>query len=400
MIQTIFSSQTGAPVLSGTAGSLISVLDACLVTGFNTVTVASATFSAGTVTLNISAGHHFVVDQYITVSGANEADYNGTFKVTAATTTTVQYAITGTPTSPATGTITAKVAPLGWTKPFSDAGNHAAYRPAAGNRLYLRIDDNGPVTTGSYGLSYRTAEAYMLEDMTDINTWTPATGYAKCYIRKAQNLTTTARPWILIGDEKRFYLFINWSETYPDVYSPYFFGDIVSFKSGDVWNTLLIGHYGLSSDSYNPNNYNVGAGLYNLSNTSINKGILLVKSSLQSGGYISGLLVNGCQYRTDTYWQFGTDKIAYPNSADNGLFFQPVFVQEQTNLPNIRGSMPGLWAPFQLPIVSAGYGQFICSIGGVSRTILVVRCGVPYDGNNSNITPYSNPSIDLTGPWE
>lgn len=400
MIQTFFSSQVGAPVLSGTAGSLISVLDACLVTGFNTKTIDSATFASGVVTLNISSGHNFVVGQYITVAGANETAYNGTYQVTAATTTTVQYAITGTPASPATGTITAQVAPLGWSKPFSDASNHAAYRQAAGNQLYMRIDDNGPVTTGSYGLSYLTAIAYLLETMTDINTWTPATGYAQCYIRKAQNLTATARPWIIIGDGSRFYLFTSWSESFPDTYSPYFFGDILSYKAGDMWQTLLAGHYALDSDNYNPNNYNLFSALYNLANTATGKGMSLARSSSQIGGNISALLVNGGVCGMAIYAPFGVGGLAFPNTSDNGLFFQPVFVQERTNPPNIRGAMPGLWTPFQSPVTIAGYLTFSVLISGVMRSMLVVRCSQPYDGTSPSVSPYSNMAIDLTGPWQ
>ena len=400
MIQTFFSSQVGAPVLSGTAGSLISVLDACLVTGFNTKTVDSATFASGTVTLSISSGHNFVVGQYITVAGANETAYNGTYQVTAITSTTVQYAITGTPTSPATGTITAKIAPLGWSKPFSDASNHAAYQPAAGNQLYLRVDDNGPVT-GSYGVSYRTAVAYLLETMSDINTWTPASGYAQCYIRKAQNLTATARPWIIIGDASRFYFFTNWSETYPDTYSPYFFGDILSYKTGDIWQTLLAGHYGLYFDSsYSPNIDNLFCALYSLANTVAGKGMYLARSSSQIGAFMSALLVNGTFSASGAYAPFGTGSLAYPNSSDNGLFFQPVSVQEQTNLPNIRGAMPGLWTPFQLPVTTAGYGTFSISISGAVRSMLVVRCAQPVDASTLNPSPYSNMALDITGPWQ
>ena len=45
---------------------------------------------------------------------------------------------------PASGTISAKYAPVpGWEKPFS-AANKAVYRATTGNRFYYRVDDSLP----------------------------------------------------------------------------------------------------------------------------------------------------------------------------------------------------------------------------------------------------------------
>jgi hypothetical protein len=79
-------------------------------------------------TATISAGHAYRREQVVEIAGADQPEYNGQFRVVA-TTTTFTFAVTGTPASPATTatSLTAKVAPLGWEKPFSGT-NKAAYR--------------------------------------------------------------------------------------------------------------------------------------------------------------------------------------------------------------------------------------------------------------------------------
>ena len=47
------SDMRGAPVVSGTAGTLIAMLDACLVTGFGVVTATSVTVSGGVATATL-----------------------------------------------------------------------------------------------------------------------------------------------------------------------------------------------------------------------------------------------------------------------------------------------------------------------------------------------------------
>ncbi|EPD32955.1 hypothetical protein HMPREF9701_06413, partial [Delftia acidovorans CCUG 274B] len=46
-VKHFLSSMTGAPVLSGTVGSMIALLDALLVTGFDTKTLTSLTVVGG-----------------------------------------------------------------------------------------------------------------------------------------------------------------------------------------------------------------------------------------------------------------------------------------------------------------------------------------------------------------
>lgn len=67
--------------------------------------VTSITRASSTATVTTTASHGYVTGQYITISGAVESDYNGTYVVTVTGATTFTYTVSNSPSSPATGTI-------------------------------------------------------------------------------------------------------------------------------------------------------------------------------------------------------------------------------------------------------------------------------------------------------
>ncbi len=120
------SAMEGAPLLSsGVAGaahttnpgSLIALLKAVLVTGFGIKSVSSLVYSsaAQTITATVSAGHKYLVDQVIELSGANESGFNGEFRVLSVTSTTVVMGLdNGTPSAVnATGSLSLNIPSLG-----------------------------------------------------------------------------------------------------------------------------------------------------------------------------------------------------------------------------------------------------------------------------------------------
>jgi len=121
-VKFVTETMPGAPVLSGTPGALISLLDALLVTGFGLRTATSVVVAGGvaTVTLSSNALNANLLHSVILVDGvaAPMADLNGEQRVTAASTTTLQFA-TAVADGTATGTITVKSAPAGWEKLYS-----------------------------------------------------------------------------------------------------------------------------------------------------------------------------------------------------------------------------------------------------------------------------------------
>lgn len=139
------SGMTGAPQIANNWGDLVTMLDACLINGFALKAIDTLTFADGIATATISSGHAYRPFQVVEIAGAEQPEYNGQFRVLTTTMTTFTYAVTGTPVSPATTatSLSAKVAPLGWEKPFAGT-NKAAYRsknPASPQNILL-IDDS------------------------------------------------------------------------------------------------------------------------------------------------------------------------------------------------------------------------------------------------------------------
>ena len=104
----------GIPQLTNVFGALTALLDAVLVTGFNLKTLDSLTCTDGVATATVSSGHGYTVNQVVLITGASPPEYNGEHIVLSANASTFTFALAGSPTSPATGTIACKAAPLGF----------------------------------------------------------------------------------------------------------------------------------------------------------------------------------------------------------------------------------------------------------------------------------------------
>lgn len=75
------------------------------------LTVSSITRSSTTATVTTSTDHNLLAGQSVIIAGAGQSEYNGTFVVLAVTSSTIfTYTVSGSPATPATGTITAKKA--------------------------------------------------------------------------------------------------------------------------------------------------------------------------------------------------------------------------------------------------------------------------------------------------
>jgi hypothetical protein len=72
--------------------------------------VASITRSSATATVTTSASHGYSTDDWITIAGASQSGYNGSFRITKTAATTFTYDLgTLTPATPASGTMTARI---------------------------------------------------------------------------------------------------------------------------------------------------------------------------------------------------------------------------------------------------------------------------------------------------
>lgn len=95
-----------AAILTAGDGSQYEVTANATVTAFSGVSISSITRSGSTATATTAASHDLASNVLVTITGANEAEYNVVSSaITVTGVDTFEYEVSGTPASPATGTI-------------------------------------------------------------------------------------------------------------------------------------------------------------------------------------------------------------------------------------------------------------------------------------------------------
>jgi hypothetical protein len=363
------STQTGAPSVMGQEGALISVLNACLLNGYNLKSVESIERGGNVATVTVPTGHGYRDGDMIRVSGATPNAYNGDWRIKNCATTTFDFDIEGEPDTPASGTISAKVAPLGWESPFTGT-NKAAYRSLdpTSDGMYLRVDDNS-ITGGAASNGYlaTTATIQMCETMTDIDTTGGVTH--RLFWRKSTTVTSDPKEWFVIGDRKRFWLGIKWTN---DKFMIYFFGDVLPFKAGDAYSSLVAGYSELMGMSYPNTNtdtvYNSSLS-YGASSTVFS--VRAARSYTQVGEYVSGFFTSGGQ--GNGYALSGVSSVLFPNPADNGIFVEPVMFLQVSGTRTLRSRLPGYYFALHAINIGSTIVRFkVVVIGGAERDLLCV----------------------------
>lgn len=377
-VKNYYSTQaTTPPAVSGQTNKLIPVLDACLVDGWGSVSVTSIIVNANTAAITTAGNHALAVGDNIVISGAIEGVFNTEAFVKEVLSLTSFTIVLVTALTEATGTISVKIAPLGWEKVFSGT-NLAVYRSTdvAGTRLYMRVDDSNALY----------AVANMYETMSDVNTGTGQS--TTTYWFKSNTANATSHLWFLIGDSKRFYLFIEHRMDYPTLLVSYAFGDIITYKVGDAYHCMLIGNPNTDAGSVHYEHCFQYITVTPCSWGNHMQGLLLARSYTQLGSSVNFYKLT--TVNTASWCQFGyRTNVSSVNQADNGIHLQQVYVIEAT----VRGYMPGIYASIE-------------SVGAlfVNRTVL--------DINNKKYIPMKLLCtdtgqglatgcvfVDITGPW-
>lgn len=308
-----------APQLQNAYGSMINVLDACLVDGINIGPVSSLTASGTIVTALFSSAHNLMQYQVIKITGANQSQFNGEHRIlTIPDSSSLTFELATAPSVPtATGAISASLPPLGWEKPFSSSnpsgGGKAAYRSKdilLPSRPFLRVvDEPDPAYSTTYA---KFAKVGIVEDMTDIDTmlgvqapfdialpdknWvgsgsgnTAYNGWSKwIYARSATasaseiaSIVAGVRKWFLVGNSDYFYIVPAFAVS-SDVGPTYGFGQFVSNIPSDSANTFLS-----ATNNYTPANssYYVGSNSGIGSNSNRNANIILLRKFDQSASF-------------------------------------------------------------------------------------------------------------------
>ena len=145
------------------------------------ITAGSVTANVATLTFVSQTSAPFQIGQKITVAGTGVSAYNGIVTVTGCTTSTVTYALVGTPASIATGTVTATSnivqlsasgvgSAIGISRPFSASNTatlYAGYTANTGGQITQRISlcratghDFAFIGTGGYNTSNYPTQIY------------------------------------------------------------------------------------------------------------------------------------------------------------------------------------------------------------------------------------------------
>lgn len=358
-IKAYFSDQAGAPALTGETGSLIGVLDACLVNGYNQVNVVTMTRNGSIVTVTCASPHgyedpaacYWVKNGVVNVAairGAAEADYNGDWPVIYESPTVFKFDIgTATPSSPATGTIVTKRAAAGFGKPFTDTGI-AVYRSNAinGRRFYWQVIDDGSCPNGTGGV-YAGWRGY--ESMTSATTGTgPFPSLAQVpwgqYVAKSASSDSTPRRWVLYSDGKTVFVVIHKAVTSSaevSIYSSIFgFGDLLTL-SPDPYAVFCTGDsvtsYGYDSMTQAGLLTPSGRSCPNPCDPSIGTAIARTYGGAQSPVFSAAIL--GMGYPQN--YCIGSDAtLMYPDPLSGAYFLSPIMLFEPSQQAVLRGMLP------------------------------------------------------------
>ncbi|WP_199026650.1 hypothetical protein [Ralstonia sp. ASV6] len=380
------STDKGMPTPSSAAGALAAFLDVCLNTGYNAQTATSLTQAAGTATMVLNSGHGFNPDQRVLVSGANEAGYNGEQTVLTTTSTSITFAVPSSAAATATGTVSVKVAPLGWNIAFTGT-NKRVYTPSVPQSLgfFLRVDDTGSV-----------ARVRGYESMTDVDTGVgpfPTDGQISGGGFWSKQYSNYAVQWALFGDERLFYLLL-FPQGVSSVGPLVGFGDINAQSSADAYACMLAC---VPTDF----SYSNGALAGDLSfpQQAGSNGIFFPRGYTQTGSAKQAFLASFGIPMGSVYSGTGNTNngsavgLSFPNPADNGIFVNAPYVGHDAGL---RGQLPGLYHTCQNWFSSYNHRDKIPGTDAlVGKKLMAIRTGTPSGG----LSYFGMVGIDITGPW-
>jgi hypothetical protein len=374
------SSRPGALALTGQPGSLEAVLNQVLVAGFNERTI-SITLADGVATA-AAAGHGFVPYDVVMVSGATDDAYNGYKTVVGATANTFTFAAPGAVQTPAEGTITAKFAPLGWSRTWTN-GLESAFKgdDHSAPTSYLYVDHSGTRGSRSYRMAWVRGFEQWSADI-GLEPWPTVEQrqYGQVW-QVSSTVDATARAYWIAGNGRFFYVAVAWHASYSTLPALYWFGDCLSGTPGDEFPGVLLG--GSSEAPSYPDDTGIGS-IDTLTQT--NSHLWKARNYHQGGAAINlGLVGNSAVSGT-----LGRGGMPHPNPADNGTHISAL---ELTDGAQLVARLPGAYHILHDQPYTSDYVLLPPLPEFPGRRFLC--CHI-------TVSSYSAGRIvlDITGPWE
>ena len=241
---------------------------------------------------------------------------------------------------------------LGWS--IVDSGtNWRVYRhnPVSGTGMYLYVND---AAAGSGGAREALVRGYQ--------TWDPATDSGTLPFptvaqmsggivwKKSNTADSTARPWMVIGNERCFYLFMDCNSGLRQVY---FAGDTKSYKPGDARHYLVSGGMTQNVSIGSVISYTLltGAGISAFS-TSYTTGYLAANAAATTNS-VKATSQAADQMNLGHTFCFGStinSNRPYPGVVSGGLDVSRIMLYEANYAE--RGEWPGVYQPLHgMPLV-------------------------------------------------
>lgn len=367
--------------INPTAGSLISLLDKVLINGGGSFSnITSITVSSNVATAVFSSYCHMPAGCTIIVSGATDhTEINNKWKVLSNPVDglSMTFDAFGVADGTVGGTLSIKLAPLGWEKIFSGT-NKAVYRSlnVNSNRHYLYVDDTG--TTNARVTAY--------ENMDSITV-----GYypypiisGGAYWDKAANGLTN-RQWFIVGDDMMFYLGVSCQSGasnaagYAQVHA---FGDMIPVRAGDKYITMHACHPYESTNNtasyHSPITHMV---LRTEIRRTLSRNCYGISLPIETTAMTLGARNESCFG--------GAPGFIMPNPADLKLWVSEVYAYENiSGGSTIRCKYPGIYNPLCAMIATnSTHKSYLNDYGSYSKTLVYLL----HLGGGA--------FYDLTGPW-
>ena len=223
----------------------------------------------------------------------------------------------------------------GWTNPAYST-NKAAFQNAGSGQCLVVDHPSTTINPTVYGVESITS------GFIETNRFPTTLQMATAYWSISNTADTTNRPWIILADNKRFYLWVGYKLTTAQALSAsttvqmlWFAGDILSYKGGDAFPFMICSQLSTGADG-NP----FGACQSNIGST-LATGHYMARTHLQSGTSVGvgkfsdyGLVSTTSSGNATSY--------AYPDPVSGGMSLSKIRVFE-SNIYGPRGLMPGMW---------------------------------------------------------
>lgn len=385
-VQFAYQDNNNAPQLQNAVGSMVGLLDAVLVTGYGLQTVGTlAADDGGILTATFNAAHGFKSGQILLIAGASDAEFNGRFRVDEViNSNSLKFTTQISGAKTAVGTITAKVAPLGYEIAFTDGAYRRAYKSLnPDNVMYYIFDDN--VLAGWSGAYAKICNVGLALEMTDINTITglqcpfdPANpnlnwqvegagssaicGWAKlvygCWNQgNGSYFTSTSNAdhiWSVVGNDEGFYICVMaGADTNNKIGTAYYFGKYQSYSENSFNYLLCANMKRAGASEYQDNNSYLLNGEVSLSSVRLD-----CKMFASSDGSV--LTVSVCPVLPRVGGQITNkpdpDSHYFDDSTGVSLLNIP-FLSQQSN--QVEGNLPFVFAALQhRPLVARQMGIY------------------------------------------